>query len=433
MERLFRLAEHGTTVRRELLAGVTTFATMAYIVVVNPVILANAGIPREASLTATALAAAIGTLLMAFHANRPFAIAPYMGENAFIAFTVVQRMGVAWPVALGAVFLAGVLFTLLTLSGVRTWLAGALPRSLKHAFAAGIGLFLVFLGLAGAGLVVPGMPGAPVRLGDLGARPAQLAVGGFVLTAWLLVRRVPGALILGIAATAAASFLLGVTPPPAGLVSAPASLAPILFQLDIPGALTVQALPVVVIVFVMAFVDTLGTLLGLSARAGWLDERGDLPRIEQPMLADAVANLVAPVLGTTTCGAFVESATGIEAGGRTGLVGVVVALLFLATLVLGPVLTAIPPHACAVALVAIGLPMLEPVRHVEFGDLTEAIPALLTVALIALTFNIGVGMTAGLLAYPVLKVGAGRAREVAPAMWALAALSLLFFVVHPRG
>lgn len=432
LERTFALSANGTTARRELLAGCVTFLTMAYIIVVNPAILEAAGLPREASITATILSAAFGTLLMGLYAKRPFAIAPYMGENAFIAYTVVQGMGYSWQAALGAIFLAGVLFTLLTLLKVRGRLAEAIPTSLKHSFGVGIGLFLMFIGLNQTGLVQLGVPGAPVALGNLSQPGALLAVGGLLVTLVLLVRRVTGALLIGILGTAALSFTLGVTPWPSALVSAPPSLAPILGQLDIGAALQPSAWPVVVIVFVMAFVDTIGTLLGLSARAGFLDARGNLPDIERPMLADALANLAAPVFGTTTSGAFVESATGIESGGRTGLTAVVVALLFLAALFVAPVLTAIPPHAYGIALMAIGLLMLAPVAELVSDDLTEQIPAFLTITLIAFTFNIGVGMTAGLLTYPVLKVLSGRGREVRGGQWVLAALSMTFYLVYPH-
>ena len=427
----FALTAHGTTVRREVTAGFATFLTMAYIIVVNPAILEAAGIPREASITATILSAAFGTLVMAVHANRPFAIAPYMGENAFITFTVVKGMGIPWQTALGAIFIAGVLFTLLTFAGVRSWLAEAIPRSLKHSFSVGIGLFLTFIGLNGIGLVTLGVPGSPVALGRLDAPTAQLALLGFVVTATLLARGRAGALLAGLAVTAVLSFATGVTPFPRGVVSTPPSLAPILGQLDIRGALTLEALPVVVIVFVMAFVDTIGTLLGLGARAGLLDAQGNLPDIERPMLADAVANLFAPVVGTTTCGAYIESAVGIAEGGRTGLTALVVAALFLASLIFSPILTAVPAHATGVAIVAIGMLMIAPVTQLDFADQTEWIPAFLTMVLMSFTFNIGVGMTAGLLFHPVLKLLAGRVREVRPAQWVLAGLSLLFYVVYP--
>jgi len=431
MSDYFALARHGTTLRTEVRAGIATFLTMAYIIVVNPAILEAAGIPRDASITATILTATFGTLVMGVYARRPFAIAPYMGENAFITFTVVKGLGFSWQAALGAIFLAGVLFTLLTVLKVRSWLANALPLSLKLSFSAGIGLFLMFIGLNQVGLVTLGVPGAPVALGALNKAPVLVAIAGFALTAWAMARKLPGALLLGIAATSLLSFVLGVTPLPNAVVSLPPSVAPIVGQLDIAGALTVQALPVVVIVFIMAFLDTIGTLIGLSARAGLLDEKGNLPDIEKPMLADALVNLVGPVLGTTTSGVFIESAVGIEEGGRTGVTALVVAALFLLALFFAPLFTAIPPHASGVAMIAIGVLMVSPILKLDTGDQTEWIPALCTIALMPFTFNVGVGMTAGLLLYPLLKVSTGRGKEVPAAMWLLAGLSLLFFAVYP--
>ncbi len=427
----FEFGRHRTTFRTETRAGIATFLTMAYIIIVNPAILEAAGLPREASITATILSAAFGTLLMGVYAKRPFAIAPYMGENAFIVFTVVKGLGFPWQTALGAIFLAGVIFTLLTVFRVRGWLANALPMSLKQSFAIGIGLFLTFIGLNQIGVVALGVPGAPVTLGALNQPTTLLALVGFLLTVWLLAKRVTGALIIGILATTALSVLVGVTPLPHALVSMPPSLMPVFAQLDIAGALTLQALPVVVIVFVMAFVDTIGTLLALSRRAGLLNAEGNLPEIEKPMLADALVNIFAPLVGTTTSGAFVESAVGIEEGGRSGFTAVVVALLFLCALFIAPLLTAIPLHATGVAMVAIGLLMVEPIATLDRHDLTEWIPALLTIVLMSFTFNIGVGMTAGLLLHPVLKVLSGRGREVRAPMWLLAGMSLVFYLVYP--
>jgi len=431
MHGYFDFARHGTSYRQETIAGLTTFLTMAYIIVVNPAILEAAGIPREASITATIISAAFGTLVMGVYAKRPFAIAPYMGENAFIAFTVVKGMGFPWQTALGAIFLAGVLFTVLTVFKVRSWLATAIPMSLKYSFAVGIGFFLTFIGLNEIGVVALGVPGAPVALGNLSSAPTLLALLGFLITALLLIRRTPGALMIGILTTTAASIAFGITPWPTEWVSAPPSLAPILGQLDIAGALTVQGLPIVILIFVMAFVDTIGTLIGLSVRAGWLDASGNLPEIEKPMLADALTNIVAPIVGTTTSGAYVESAAGIEAGGRTGFTAIVVALLFLGSLFLAPLFTLVPAHAYGIALVAIGILMIGPVTQLDFSDYTELIPAFLTIVLISFTYNIGVGLTAGLLIYPVLKLLTGRAREVPRPLWLLAALSLLFYVVYP--
>lgn len=431
MHRYFDFAARKTSYRQETRAGIATFLTMAYIIIVNPAILEAAGIPRDASVTATIISAAFGTLVMGVYARRPFAIAPYMGENAFIAFTVVQGMGFPWQTALGAIFIAGVLFTVLSIFRVRSWLANAIPASLKHSYAVGIGLFLTFIGLNQVGVVTLGVPGAPVALGNISSAGTLLAIAGFMVTALLLVKQVPGALIAGILITTLLSFALGVTPLPSSVFSMPPSIAPIAGQLDIAGALTLKAAPVVMIIFVLAFVDTIGTLLGLSARAGLLDADGNLPEIEKPMLADAVSNLVAPFAGTTTCGAFVESAAGIEEGGRTGFTAIVVAMLFLSSLFLAPVFTSIPSHAYGIALVAIGILMLRPITSIDFSDYTELIPAFLTIVLISFTYNIGVGMTAGLLVYPVLKLLTGRVREVPPPLWVLSAMSLVFFLVYP--
>ena len=431
MRRYFAFEEHHTGYRQEIVAGITTFVAMAYIIVVNPAILAAAGIPVGPSMTATVLAAVFGTVMLGLWANRPFAIAPYMGENAFIAYTVVKVMGFSWQVALGAIFLAGLLFTVLTVLRLRAWMVNAIPLSLKCSFSVGIGLFLALIGLNETGIVMLGVPGAPVHLGDLARPEALLAVAGFFCTVWLMIRKVPGAIVIGLFLTMALSVLCGITALPSRIFSLPPDPTPLLGHLDIAGALSLKALPVVLIVFVMVFVDTVGTLIGLSSRAGLLDARGNLPGIERPMLADAVSNLVAPLLGTTTSGVYIESAAGIEAGGRTGLTALVTAALFLLALFLTPVLTVVPPHVYGIALFLVGGMMIAPVAKLEFDDLTEALPAFLTISLTVFTYNIGVGITAGLLSYPVLKVLAGRGREVVAPMWALAAMSLMFFLVYP--
>jgi len=433
MKDYFELSRHGTSYRQEFLAGATTFLTMAYIIIVNPAILESAGIPRGPSMVATILAAAAGTVIMGLYARRPFAIAPYMGENAFISFTVVRALGFSWQAALGAVFIAGILFTLLTVFRIRRWLAESLPATLKFSFAAGIGLFLAFIGLFETGLVRPGPPGAPVALGDLTKPASLLALFCFFLTVLLITYRVRGAIIIGVLATTFISFILGTSQAPERWVSLPPSLEPILLKLDIPGALTIEFLPVILTIFVMAFVDTVGTLIGLSARAGLLDEKGNLPLIEKPMLADAVATTLAPLLGTTTTGAYVESAAGIEEGGRTGLTALVVAGLFLLSLFFAPLFTAVPPHAYGAVLIVIGIFMVSPIARIPFDDYTELVPAFLTIAGMCFTYNIGVGMTAGLVIYPLLKALAGRRREVPAGLWILGAMSLSYYVFYPYG
>lgn len=429
--RFFAIEQRGSSVGREVIAGLTTFTTMSYIVVVNPAILAAAGIPAGPSFVATVLAAVFGCVLMAVYANRPFAIAPYMGENAFIAFTVCKALGYRWETALAAIFIAGVAFILLTVLKLRQWIVEGVPTSLRYSFAVGIGFFLTFIGLNQTGLVVLGVSGAPVKAGHLTGAPVLVAIFGFLLISTLVIRKFPGAILVGIIVTAIVAFVAKVAPPPHGIVSMPPSAMPIVWKLDFKGALSWGAFPIVLTIFIMAFVDTMGTLIGLSARAGFLDKDGNLPQIERPMLVDALATCFSPAIGTTTSGAFVESATGIEAGGRTGLTVIVVAVCFLLTLFFSPFVASIPAQAYGPALIIVGLFMLTPITRIDFDDFTESIPAFATVMLMSFTFNIAIGITAGFVLYPVCKIVAGRARELKPGLWVLAALSLLFFMFYP--
>ena len=431
--RFFHFEKYGTSLSREIIAGLTTFTTMSYIVVVNPAILARAGIPAGPSFVATIAAAVFGCVLMGLYANRPFAIAPYMGENAFIAFTVCVQLGYKWQTALGAIFIAGLLFVVLTVLRLRQWVVDAVPLSLRYSFAVGIGLFLTFIGLNQTGIVALGVAGAPVRSGHLTAPPVLIAIFGFLLLSVLVIRKFPGAILVGIVATALAAFMFRTAPAPAHLLSRPPSLQPIFWQMDVRGALTWGAFPIVLTIFIMAFVDTMGTLIGLSARASFLDKDGRLPQIERPMMVDALTTTLAPLIGTTTSGAYVESATGIESGGRTGLTVLVTALCFAATLFFAPFVAAIPAQAYGPALIIVGLFMLEPIARINFGDYTESIPAFAVVTLMCFSFNIGVGITAGFVLYPLGKLVTGKVREIKPGLWVLTALSLLFFIFYPYG
>ena len=427
----FGLEQAGTTVRREVLAGVTTFVTMSYIIAINPAILKTAGIPEGPSMVATVMTAMLGTLIMGLYANRPFAIAPYMGENAFVAYTVVKVLGYKWETAIAAVFLAGVMFTLLTVARIRQWMVDALPPGLSYSFGVGIGLFLTFIGLNESGIVTVGVPGAPVRLGNLAAPSAEIAVLSFVLIAVLILRRVPGAILLGILISATIAFATGVAKPPAAWISMPPNPAPIMLKLDLHGALSVGFFGVLLSIFVMALIDTMGSLIGVSARAGFLDPNGNLPQIERPMLADALATMFAGLAGTTTAGAYIESASGVQVGGRTGLTAVVVAALFGVSLFFAPLVAAIPPAAYAPALIIVGAMMITPVLKIDLDDYTELIPAFTVIALMSFTYNIGVGITAGLVLYPLFKLAAGRWREIHAGLWMLCALSILFYIFYP--
>jgi AGZA family xanthine/uracil permease-like MFS transporter len=451
LDRVFGLGVRGTTVRRELLGGATTFTTMAYIIVVNPAILSFAGIPVGPSTMATILVAVVGTLLMGLYANRPIAVAPYMGENAFIAFGLAA-LGATWPQLLGAVFVSGLVFLVITLAGIRAWLAQAISPSLKHSFAVGIGLFLALIGLYETGIVTSaaaGMPwsalaepasgllrapAVPLKLGNLHDPRVLLGILGFLLMAVLLYHRVRGALLIGITAIAMLGYALGLGEAPKAILAVPFtgeySLAPLFLKLDVLGVLSVSFLPALLTLVIMGFLDTLGTLVGVGAAGGMLDEKGDFPDIGRPMTVDAVSCIVAGLVGTTTSGAYIESATGIREGARTGLASIMTALLFAVSLFFIPVFEPLQKlkYAYAPALIAVGLLMTGSFARIDFDDLTELVPAFVTVTLMVFTYNIGNGLTAGLLVYPIVKAAAGRFREVKPGAIVLALLCLSYYV-----
>ena len=431
MRSYFNFDRHNTGYRQETVAGITTFFTLSYIIIVNPAILAAAGIPKGASMTATILTAIFGTLLMGVYAKRPFAVAPYMGENAFIAYTVVQTLGYSWQTAMAAIFISGILFTLITLGGLRQWLAEAIPSSLKHSFSVGIGLFLAFLGLNDMGIVTLGVPGAPVQLANIAKLPVLLSLGGLLITAILLIRKVTGALLAGMAITTTAFLVTGLVPLPAAIFSIPPSIEPIFMKINIQGALTWGFAGVIISVLVMDFVDTMGTLFGLSSRANLLDEKDNLPDIEKPMLVDALSTIAASLFGTTTAGVYIESAAGIEQGGKTGFTAIVVAALFALALFFSPLLTIVPPFAYGPAMVVVGMFMMQSVTKMDFSDYSELLPAFLTIVLMIFTFNIGVGITAGFIAYVLLKLFTGKVSHVRAGMWILALLSLTFYLFYP--
>jgi AGZA family xanthine/uracil permease-like MFS transporter len=451
LERLFRLREHGTTVRTEMLGGLTTFVTMAYIIVVNPAILQFAGIPTKPSTVATILAAVFGCTLMGLYANRPIAVAPYMGENAFIAFGLAT-MGIGWQLRLGAVFVSGLAFALLSILHIRSWLANSISPSMKHSFAVGIGLFLMLIGLYETGIVtsaVTGMkpvalglgkdglllaPKAPLKIGDFRDPQVLLAIFGFLLTMTLLIRRFRAAILLGIVLTAVVGYLVGEGQEVQSAAALPWNedydLGAIAFQLDIAGVLKLSFLPILLTLFLMSFLDTLGTLVGVGAAGNMLDEKGNFPDIERPMLVDAATCVFSSLIGTSTSGAFIESATGIRAGARTGLAAVTVAALFALALFFIPLVEPLQHlrYAYGPALIAVGILMLPSITHVDFQDLTESVPALTTIAMMLFTYNIGNGLTAGLVLYPVFKLAGGRYRDLNAGSVVLGLLCLVYFV-----
>jgi len=431
MKKFFHLEELNTNFKQELIAGLTTFITMAYIIVVNPKILEVAGIPFGPSLVATALTAVIGTLLIGVYAKRPFAIAPYMGENAFIAYTVVKILGYSWQTALGAIFISGILFIILTLTKIRVWLANAIPESLKISFAVGIGLFLIFIGLNECGIVQIGVPGAPVKIGNLKDFKTILSIIGFLLITILMMRRINGSILIGIITITLISIFAGLIQFPERILSLPPSLEPTFLKLDIAGAFQWGLFPIILTIFVLAFVDTLGTLIGLGYKAELIDKEGNFPEIEKPMLCDAISTTIAPLLGTTTSGIYIESAAGIQAGGKSGLTAIVVAILFLLSIFLVPIIEIIPSFAYGPALIVVGILMISPVGKINFNEISEFVPAMIVVFLMSFSFNIGIGMTAGFVTYPIMKIFDGKIKEVKTGMWILFILSLLFYIFYP--
>lgn len=423
LEKFFRLPENNTTVRIEILAGITTFLTMAYIAFVNPAILKAAGMDQSAVFVATCLAAAFGSIFMGLFANYPIALAPGMGLNAYFAFTVVGQMHYSWQVALGAVFISGLIFLLLSVLPVREWIINAIPKSLKMAISAGIGLFLGIIAMQEAGIVVD-HPVTLVTAGDLTKWPVILAALGFVLMVALDHYRVRGGIMIGILAVTVVAVILGLSKWN-GIAALPPNPGPVLAQLDIGGALHVG---LITIIFAFLFVDLFdnsGTLIGIAHRAGMLDKDGKVPRLRQALVVDSTSAMVGAVLGTSTTTSYIESASGIKAGGRTGLTAVVVGILFLLTLFFSPLAGTVPAFATAPALLFVACLMARGLTEVDWEDVTEYAPAVVTAITMPLTYSIADGIAFGFISYTAIKVLSGRLSELHPAV---AILGILFVV-----
>lgn len=432
LNKYFKLGENKTTVRTEVLAGLTTFMTMAYILAVNPDILSAAGMDKGAVFTATALASLVATLVMALYAKLPFALAPGMGLNAFFAFTVVLGMGHSWQFALTAVFLEGLVFIALTAFNIREMIVNSIPNNMKHAISVGIGLFIAFIGLKNAGIIVSN-PATFVALGDVtnltdnaGAVVALLAL---VLTGVLLALKVKGALLIGILAGTAIGLAFGVTQLPTSFDLTPPSLSPIFMKFEWTEILTIDML---IVVFTFLFVDmfdTVGTLIGVSSKANMLDKEGRVPRVKQALMADAVGTTFGAMLGTSTVTTYVESAAGVSEGGRTGLTSLTVAILFLLALFLSPLFLMIPGAATAPALILVGAMMMTPIKNIDFDDYTESIPVFLTIIMMPLTYSISEGILFGVLSYVILKLLTGKFKDISVVTAVLAVLFMLKFLM----
>ena len=437
IEKCFKLKENKTTFKTELMAGLTTFMTMAYILVVNPSILSTTGMDAGALLTATCIASALGTFFMAFFANYPFVLAPGMGLNAYFAFTICAQKGYSWHVALAAVFIEGIIFIILSAINVREAIFNAIPANMKKAVSVGIGMYIAFIGLQNAGVVINNASTC-VSLGDVKTVPVALALIGTIITLVLVIRKVKGALLVGILIT----WILGIICQlagvyvvdveagvysliPTGLISAPPSIAPIAGKLSFSG---ISIFDFIVVIFAFLFVDlfdTLGTLIGVSTKAGFLDKEGKLPRIKGALFADALETTVGAVLGTSTVTTFVESASGVSDGGRSGLTALTAGVLFLVALLFSPILTTIPSFATTPALVVVGLMMVENVRDIDFSDYTEGFPAFMTILMMVVCYSISEGLVFGVISYVLLKLFGGKKNELNPV---IVIIAILFFL-----
>ncbi len=432
-EKIFKLKRHRTDFKTELFAGLTTFMTMAYILAVNPVILGATGMPLPALFTATALAAAFASFLMAFLANLPFALAPGMGLNAFFAYTVVLGMGYSWQTALTAILIEGFLFLLLTILNVREAIANSIPLSIKRAISVGIGLFIAFIGLQNSGIIV-GNPGTLVALGNVASPSVILTFLGITVVAVLLIYNVKGALLAGVLMSTIIGIPMGLTNVNFSGSFLPPSIAPIAFQIRFDEILSID---MIIIVFTFLFVDmfdTVGTFVGVATRSNMLDENGSVPKIKQAFLADSIGTIFGSLVGTSTVTTFVESASGCAEGGRTGLTSFVVGLLFILSLFLSPIFLAIPPAATAPALLMVGLFMSAPIREINYSDYAESVPAFICMLFMPFTYSIADGIVFSVLAFVGIKILSGRVKDVGVFTWVLASLLFMKLLIpHLRA
>ena len=433
LERTFHLSKNNTDLRTEFLAGVTTFVTLAYILFVNPNILKDAGMPIEATFAATCIASAFATFVMGLYANYPIAVAPGMGLNAFFTYTVVIGMKLPWQTALGAVFISGVVFFILTVTRVREWIVDGVPQVLRMAIGVGIGLFIAFIGLRNAGVIVKS-DATLLTLGDVKSPGVLVAAAGLIVTAFFIARHVKGALLIGILMTTVLAMLAGVSPAPAGIGSFLNFGNPLdqlkltAFHMDIAAALNVGLVPILFSFTFVDLFDNIGTLLGVARKAGMLDERGQLPRIGKALFADSLGTMFGALMGTSTVTSYIESAAGVSEGGRTGLTAVVVGLLFILAIALAPMVGLIPAQATAPALILVGSFMMVDLVHIKFEDFTEAFPAFMTIIMMPLTYSVAQGLAFGFMSYTVIKLVAGKHKDNNAVTYTLTILFVLHFI-----
>ena len=428
LERLFHLSENKTNVKTEVLAGITTFMTMAYILAVNPSILSQTGMPKGAVFAATALASFIGTVIMAFVANYPFGMAPGMGLNAFFTFTICITLKFPWQVALAASFIEGIIFLLLNFLNVRQAIIDSVPTSLKYAISISIGLFIAFIGMQDAGIIV-GNKATLVGLGNIKSATVLLALFGIVLMGVLYAKNIKGSFIIGMFVVYILGVIFGVADLPSAIVSAPPSIKPVLFKFDFAHMDLIKIIPVIITMLFIDIFDSVGTLIGLASKAGYLDEKGNVLNANKVLTADAIGSTIGACLGTSTPVAYIESAAGIAEGGRTGLAGLVIAGLFFLSLFFSPILTILPGFATGPVLILVGLLMMEPITKINFADFSEGLPVFLTLMLTLLTYSITDGLAFGFLSYVFIKLFTGKSKDIPVPMYVISGLFVLMFAL----
>ncbi|MTW87178.1 NCS2 family permease [Virgibacillus dakarensis] len=427
-EKLFQLSSYRTNVKTEFTAGLTVFMTMLYVLIVVPGMLDEAGIPKGPITVAVILMTGIVTIIMGIYSNRPFALAPGLGSVAFLSVTLVAAEGISWQVGMGMVFISGVLFVLFTIFGLRQLIVRLIPPAIKLSIGAGVGLFIALIGFRNAGIVVASEDANSLQLADIGSPNAILALIGFFIMSVLLARNVRGHLLIGIVIVTLIGIPMGITKLPDSIFSFPESIAPVAFQLDIMEALKLSYFPFLLAFFVPDFFSSLGTMLGVAGKGGMLDKNGDLPQIDKPFLVDAGGTVVGSLFSAPVMTTYVESTAGVEAGGRTGLTAVSTGVLFLLTLFITPLIMIIPTEATAPALILVGLTMLSSVRNINFNDVTESLPAFMTIVVTIFTFNFGNGIAAGIIIYVLVKSLSGRYKEIHPGLYILVIPLVLYFI-----
>lgn len=427
-EKLFKLKEFGTTPRTEMAAGLTVFMTMLYVLIVVPGMLDNAGLPKGPATVAVILMTGIVTIIMGLYSNRPFALAPGLGSVAFLSVTLVLSEGIPWQTGMGMVFISGILFVLFTVLGLRKLIVRLMPPAIKLSIGAGVGLFIALIGFRSAGLVVASEKSNSLQLGDLSSPNAILALVGFFIMAVLLARKVRGHLLIGIVLVTIIGIPMGITKLPTSVFSLPESIAPVAFKLDIMDALKLEYFPFLLAFFIPDFFSSLGTMLGVGSKGNMLDKNGDLPNIDKPFLVDAGGTALGSLFSVPVMTTYVESAAGVEAGGRTGLTAVTTGLLFLLTIFITPLIMIIPAEATAPALILVGLTMLSAVRNINFEEVTESLPAFMTIVITIFTFNFGNGIAAGIIIYVLVKALSGRHKEIHPGLYVLVVPLILYFI-----